>query len=118
MIVYFCVLAVLGLIHIFDAPQIFLAFNPWYAVNFFIIDKWLAFLALGSVVLAVTGSEALYSDMGHFGRGPMRLSWFGFVMPCLLLNYFGQGAMILGMGDAAAAEAIQSPFFYLAPDAL
>ena len=118
MIVYFCVLAVLGLIHIFDAPQVFLAFNPWYAVNFFIIDKWLAFLALGSVVLAVTGSEALYSDMGHFGRGPMRLSWFGFVMPCLLLNYFGQGAMILGMGDAAAAEAIQSPFFYLAPEML
>jgi KUP system potassium uptake protein len=118
MIVYFCVLAVLGLMHIFDAPQIFWALNPWYAVNFFIIDKWLAFLALGSVVLAVTGSEALYSDMGHFGRGPMRLSWFGFVMPCLLLNYFGQGAMILGMGDAAAAEAIQNPFFYLAPDAL
>jgi KUP system potassium uptake protein len=118
MIVYFCVLALLGLVHIFDAPQIFLAFNPWYAVNFFIIDKWLAFLALGSVVLAVTGSEALYSDMGHFGRGPMRLSWFGFVMPCLLLNYFGQGAMILGMGDAAAAEAIQNPFFYLAPEML
>ena len=118
MIVYFCVLAVLGLMHIFDAPQIFWALNPYHAVNFFIIDKWLAFLALGSVVLAVTGSEALYSDMGHFGRGPMRLSWFGFVMPCLLLNYFGQGAMILGMGDAAAAEAIQSPFFYLAPEVM
>jgi len=117
MIVYFVVVAALGVMHIFDAPQIFSALNPWYAVNFFIIDKWLAFLALGSVVLAVTGSEALYSDMGHFGRGPMRLSWFGFVMPCLLLNYFGQGAMILGMGDAAAAEAIQSPFFYLASEA-
>ena len=118
MIVYFCVLAVLGLMHIFDAPQIFWAIDPRYAINFFVIDKWLAFLALGSVVLAVTGSEALYSDMGHFGRGPMRLSWFGFVMPCLLLNYFGQGAMILGMGDAAAAEAIQSPFFYLAPEVM
>ena len=111
MIVYFVVIAGLGVMHIFDAPQIFWAFNPWYAINFFIIDKWLAFLALGSVVLAVTGAEALYSAMGHFGRGPMRLSWFGFVMPCLLLNYFGQGAMILGMGDAAAAEAIKSPFF-------
>jgi KUP system potassium uptake protein len=69
-------------------------------------------------VLAVTGSEALYSDMGHFGRGPMRLSWFWFVMPCLLLNYFGQGAMILGMGDATAAEAIENPFFFLAPEIL
>ena len=105
MISYFIALAVLGLMHVFDTPQIFFALNPWYAVNFFLIDKWLAFLALGSVVLAVTGSEALYSDMGHFGRGPMRLSWFGFVMPCLLLNYFGQGAMIVGMQDAAAAEA-------------
>ena len=118
MLVYFTVLAVLGLFHIVGSPEILKALNPWYAVQFFVLDKWLAFLALGSVVLAVTGSEALYSDMGHFGRGPMRLSWFGFVMPCLLLNYFGQGAMILGMGDAAAAEAIESPFFYLAPEIL
>ena len=118
MIVYFVVIAALGAMHIFDAPEVFRAVNPWYAINFFVIDKWLAFLALGSVVLAVTGSEALYSDMGHFGRGPMRLSWFGFVMPCLLLNYFGQGAMILGMGDASAAEAIRSPFFYLAPEVM
>ncbi len=118
MMVYFAVIATLGAIHIFDSPQIFYALNPWYAVQFFITDKFLAFLALGSVVLAVTGSEALYSDMGHFGRGPMRLSWFGFVMPCLLLNYFGQGAMILGMEDAAAAEAIRSPFFFLAPEYL
>ena len=118
MLVYFTVLAVLGLYHIFDSPEILKALNPWYAVQFFIIDKWLAFLALGSVVLAVTGSEALYSDMGHFGRGPMRLSWFGFVMPCLLLNYFGQGAMILALGDAAAEEAILNPFFFLAPEAL
>jgi KUP system potassium uptake protein len=116
MLVYFTVLALLGIIHIVQTPTILLAFNPWYAVQFFIVDQWLAFLALGSVVLAVTGSEALYSDMGHFGRGPMRMSWFGFVMPCLLLNYFGQGAMIMGLQDAAAAEAIQSPFFYLAPE--
>ena len=118
MLVYFTTLAVLGIIHVVQMPSVLLALNPWYAVQFFITEKWLAFLALGSVVLAVTGSEALYSDMGHFGRGPMRLSWFGFVMPCLLLNYFGQGAMILGMGDAAAAEAIESPFFYLAPEIL
>ena len=102
---------------IFGSPEILYALNPWYAVKFFITDKWFAFLALGSVVLAVTGSEALYSDMGHFGRGPMRLSWFGFVMPCLLLNYFGQGAMILGLPMAAAEEAINNPFFFLASEA-
>lgn len=118
MIVYFVVLAMLGLLHIAHSPEILWALNPWYAVQFFLVDKWLAFLALGSVVLAVTGSEALYSDMGHFGRGPMRLSWFGFVMPCLLLNYFGQGAMIVGLGDAGAAEAIENPFFFLAPEML
>ncbi len=118
MIVYFATLAVLGIAHIINSPEIFFALNPWYAVQFFITDKWLAFLALGSVVLAVTGSEALYSDMGHFGLGPMRLSWFGFVMPCLLINYFGQGAMIIGLGDASAAEAIENPFFYLAPEML
>nr|WP_237437654.1 potassium transporter Kup [Altericroceibacterium endophyticum] len=118
MIVYFCTLAVLGIIHIVQMPAILMAFNPWYAVQFFMTDKLLGFLALGSVVLAVTGSEALYADMGHFGRGPLRLSWFGFVMPCLLLNYFGQGAMILGLGDAGAAEAIENPFFVMAPEML
>ncbi len=118
MMVYFVVIATLGTIQIVGSPEILWALNPWYAVQFFITDKLLAFLALGSVVLAVTGAEALYSDMGHFGRGPMRLSWFGFVMPCLLLNYFGQGAMILGLGDAAAEEAIMSPFFFLAPEYL
>ncbi len=118
MTVYFVTIAVLGAIHIVQAPEILIALNPWYAIQFFLIDKWLAFLALGSVVLAVTGSEALYSDMGHFGRGPMRLSWFGFVMPALLLNYFGQGAMIIGMGDAQAADAIRNPFFMLAPEAM
>jgi len=117
MIIYFTTIAILGAIQIFNSPEILRAFNPWYAVQFFIVDKGLAFLALGSVVLAVTGSEALYSDMGHFGRGPMRLSWFGFVMPCLLINYFGQGAMILGLGDASAEEAILNPFFFLAPEA-
>ena len=116
MIVYFTVIASMGAWQIFQTPDILYALNPYHAVNFFLLDGWLAFLALGSVVLAVTGSEALYSDMGHFGRGPMRLSWFGFVMPCLLLNYFGQGAMIIGLPPEQAAQAIQSPFFFLADE--
>jgi KUP system potassium uptake protein len=116
MIIYFTVIAFLGVVQIILHPEILYALNPWYAVQFFITDGMLAFLALGSVVLAVTGSEALYSDMGHFGRGPMRLSWFGFVMPCLLLNYFGQGAMMVSLDAAAAAEAIQNPFFFLASE--
>ncbi len=116
MIVYFTVIAALGSWQIIQTPAILWALNPYHAVNFFVLDGWLAFLALGSVVLAVTGSEALYSDMGHFGRGPMRLSWFGFVMPCLLLNYFGQGAMVIGLPAEQAAEAIQSPFFFLASE--
>ncbi|MEP0191303.1 MAG: potassium transporter Kup [Erythrobacter sp.] len=116
MIVYFTVIAALGSWQIIQSPAILWALNPYHAVNFFVLDGWLAFLALGSVVLAVTGSEALYSDMGHFGRGPMRLSWFGFVMPCLLLNYFGQGAMIIGLPPEQAAQAIQSPFFFLASE--
>ncbi len=118
MIVYFVVIAVLGTIQIVQHPQILMALNPWYAVQFFLTDGYIAFLALGSVVLAVTGSEALYSDMGHFGRGPMRLSWFGFVMPCLLLNYFGQGAMIAAMDPAETLAAMESPFFVMAPDTL
>ncbi len=116
MIVYFTVIAALGLWQIVQTPDILWALSPHHAVNFFILDGWFAFLALGTVVLAVTGSEALYSDMGHFGRGPMRLSWFGFVMPCLLLNYFGQGAMVIGLPPEQAAEAIQNPFFFLASE--
>ncbi|MBT0668077.1 potassium transporter Kup [Novosphingobium profundi] len=118
MVAYFTVLAVLGLYHLVQMPEVLVALNPWYAVQFFLTDKILGFLALGSVVLAVTGAEALYSDMGHFGRGPMRLSWFGFVMPCLLINYFGQAAMILSLDDAQAALAMENPFFNLAPESL
>ena len=117
MILYFSVIAVLGGWQIIQTPAVLWALNPYHAVNFFMLDGWLAFLALGSVVLAVTGSEALYSDMGHFGRGPMRLSWFGFVMPCLLLNYFGQGAMIIGSPSEQAIGAIENPFFFLAAEA-
>ncbi|MBX7483896.1 potassium transporter Kup [Qipengyuania qiaonensis] len=116
MIVYFVTIAGLGLNQIVQNPDILWALNPWYAVQFFISDGAIAFFALGAVVLAVTGSEALYSDMGHFGRGPMRLSWFGFVMPCLLLNYFGQGAMIAGLPAEQAAEVVRNPFFLLASE--
>ncbi len=116
MIVYFTVIAGLGLNQIVQNPDILWALNPYYAVMFFVADGVVAFLALGAVVLAVTGSEALYSDMGHFGRGPMRLSWFGFVMPCLLLNYFGQGAMIAGLPSEQAAEVVRNPFFLLASE--
>ncbi len=118
MFVYFTVIAILGLTQIFQTPEILLALNPWYALQFFLIDGFKAFLALGSVVLAVTGSAALFADMGHFGRKPMRIAWFGFVMPALLCNYFGQGAMIIGMDEAGAAAAIQNPFFLLAPEML
>ena len=116
MIVWFLTLAGLGLNEIVQHPDILYALNPYYAVMFFITDGFVAFLALGAVVLAVTGAEALYSDMGHFGRGPMRLSWFGFVMPCLLLNYFGQGAMIANLSPEEAAVVIQNPFFLLASE--
>jgi KUP system potassium uptake protein len=116
MLVYFSVLAVLGIVHIIDYPSILAAINPWYALQFFITDKWLAFLALGSVVLAVTGAEALYADMGHFGRNPIRVGWMTFVLPALMLNYMGQGAMILSLPPAEALEAVRNPFFLLAPE--
>ena len=118
MVIYFFVIAVLGIIQIVAHPGILVALNPWYAVQFFLTDGTKAFLALGSVVLAVTGSEALFADMGHFGKKPMRIAWFGFVLPALLCNYFGQGAMILALDSAGAAEAIQNPFFILAPEFL
>jgi len=116
MFVYFTVIATLGLIQIAQSPEILYALNPWYAVQFFITDGFKAFLALGSVVLAVTGSAALFADMGHFGRKPMRMAWFGFVMPALLCNYFGQGAMIIGLDAEGAKAAIQNPFFLMAPE--
>jgi|HubBroStandDraft_5_1064220.scaffolds.fasta_scaffold10962_2 KUP system potassium uptake protein len=95
MALWFVVLAVLGLISILKAPGILVAVNPWYAVQLFAHEPWTAFVSLGSVVLAVTGCEALYADMGHFGRRPIQFAWFFFVLPSLLLNYFGQGAALL-----------------------
>ncbi len=119
MLTYFVTIAVLGASQIVHHPEIILAMiNPWYAIQFFMIDGWLAFLALGSVVLAVTGAEALYADMGHFGRRPLRISWFWFVMPALLINYMGQAAMIISLPAAEAQEVIRNPFFFLAPEQL
>ena len=90
--------------------------NPLNAVYFFTADFVRAFIAMGSVVLAVTGAEALYADMGHFGRKPIRVSWLYFVLPALLLNYMGQGAMILSAAPHEALAKVKDPFFYLAPD--
>jgi KUP system potassium uptake protein len=112
MIIYFLSIAVLGVLSIMEHPMILWAFNPWYAVDFFLLTPGQAFLALGSVVLAVTGAEALYADMGHFGRKPIRFSWLWFVLPALMLNYMGQGSLLIREGQAA----LQSPFFNLAPD--
>jgi KUP system potassium uptake protein len=111
MILWFSVLGVLGILSIAQSPHVLLALNPVYAYQFLFLDPWLSFLTLGSVVLAVTGGEALYTDMGHFGRFPIRLTWFSFVLPALVLNYFGQGALLLNN-----PQAVKSPFFLLAPE--
>ncbi len=111
MLGYFAVIATLGTLSVIKTPEVLWALLPSYAVNFFVIDGFAAFLALGSVVLAVTGAEALYADMGHFGRKPIRVSWLWFVLPALMLNYMGQGALL--MRDASA---LQSPFYLLAPE--
>lgn len=108
---WFIVLAVLGLIKIVQYPEILASVNPQYAYAFFVHNSWNSFIVLGSVFLVVTGGEALYSDLGHFGKGPIRIAWFAVVLPCLVLNYFGQGAMILH--DPAT---IKNPFFMMAPD--
>jgi len=106
MLVWFVVLALLGLTHIIAQPAILAALNPLYAVAFLLNNGWLGYLVLGAVVLAVTGAEALYADMGHFGRTPMRLAWFAVAFPALALNYFGQGALLL-----ANPAAVANPFY-------
>ena len=111
MCAWFGVLAVLGALSIVQRPEVLAALNPSYAVQFFAADPWLSFMALGAVVLAVTGGEALYTDMGHFGRFPIRVAWFGLILPALVINYFGQGALLL-----ADPTAVQNPFYLLAPD--
>ncbi len=118
MLVYFGALAVLGVLHIMARPQIIVAMiNPMNAASFFLEQPMKAFLAMGSVVLALTGAEALYADMGHFGRRPIKFAWLYFVLPALLLNYMGQGAMLLSMPAHLVGTAVRDPFFYLASDA-
>jgi KUP system potassium uptake protein len=114
MLLYFAVIATLGVMSIMQTPTVLWAFSPHYAVEFFLLDPVRAFLALGSVVLAVTGAEALYADMGHFGRNPIRVSWLFFVLPALMMNYMGQAALLARVGTPA----LESPFYLLAPEAL
>lgn len=111
MLVWFMVLAILGVSGIMKNPEVLHALNPAYAVEFFVHYKSVSFFALGAVVLAITGVEALYADMGHFGKVPIRLAWFSVVLPSLALNYFGQGALLL-----SDPKAIKNPFFLLAPE--
>ena len=114
MLVYFVAIALLGVVSIAKTPLILQALLPSHALGFFLSEPMRAFLALGSVVLAVTGAEALYADMGHFGRNPIKISWLFFVLPALLLNYMGQGALLIREG----AGALHNPFYLLAPDGL
>jgi KUP system potassium uptake protein len=111
MVLWFAVISVLGLAAIVKAPQVLLALSPTYGLALFVQEPWTAFVSLGSVVLAVTGCEALYADMGHFGRFPIRFAWLAIALPALLLNYFGQGAALL-----LHPEAAHFAFYALAPD--
>ena len=110
-IVWFAVLAILGVSQIVTHPEILLAINPYYALTFMWNNPGTTFIILGAVVLCVTGAEALYADLGHFGKKPIRLAWFSVVMPSLVLNYFGQGALLL-----SNPEAVKNPFYLMAPD--
>jgi KUP system potassium uptake protein len=113
MVVWFACIALLGAGGIAREPDVLLALNPWYAVDFFIRDGVQGFLILGAVVLVLTGGEALYADMGHFGKRPIRLAWFCMVLPALMLNYFGQGALLL-----KEPETVSNPFYALVPPGL
>ncbi len=113
MLVWFLAIGLMGLYQVIENPQIFAAINPLYAIRFMGEHALQGFIVLGAVFLVLTGAEALYADMGHFGIKPIRMGWFLFVMPCLLLNYFGQGAMFL-----SHPENITNPFFLMVPDAL
>lgn len=113
MIVWFLTLAVLGAMHINDDPTVMYAMNPVYGISFLLNHGVIGLVILGSVFLAVTGGEALYADLGHFGRKPIQSAWFFFVLPCLLINYFGQGALVL-----ANPAAIENPFYKMAPEGM
>ena len=111
MMFWFAAIAAAGIWQIGQSPKVLLAFNPWYGVNFLLHHGIIGFYTLGAVFLVVTGAEALYADLGHFGRGPIRIAWLVIVLPALLLNYFGQGALVL-----ANPKAVENPFFLLFPD--
>ncbi|MDN3544988.1 MAG: potassium transporter Kup [Roseateles asaccharophilus] len=111
MLVWFSSLALLGLPQVMANPEVLAAMNPAHALRFCLEYRWIAFVALGAVVLVVTGGEALYADLGHFGKRPIRIAWYGIVMPALVINYFGQGALLL-----KDPSAIKNPFYLIAPD--
>ena len=113
MVLWFLCLGLLGLFQLVQHPDVLVALNPWFGASFIIRHDKIAFLTLGAVVLAVTGAEALYADMSHFGRRPIRISWMFFVLPCLLLNYYGQGALVISHPNTA-----DNPFYKLAPHVL
>jgi KUP system potassium uptake protein len=110
-LVWFAAIAVLGISHIISNPVVLKALSPYYALRFMYFNPGTTFIILGAVVLCVTGAEALYADLGHFGKKPIRLAWFAVVMPALTLNYFGQGALLL-----AHPEAVKNPFFLMGPE--
>jgi KUP system potassium uptake protein len=121
MLAWFLVIAVLGVKGIASEPHVLLAINPWYAVSLAVREPFMTFLLLGFVVLVITGGEALYADIGHFGIGPVRLAWYSFVAPALALNYFGQGALVLAhchAADDSFISTIANPFYALVPGAL
>jgi KUP system potassium uptake protein len=111
LLIWFCTLALLGVVQVVQNPVVLKAINPWYAFEFFYKNGWRGYALLGGVFLVMTGGEALYADLGHFGKKPIRVVWFTLVLPCLLLNYFGQGAYLL-----TNPGAIVNPFYMLAPD--
>jgi len=110
MVVWFLAIGLMGLLPMLEHPEVLKAVSPYYAVQFAVVHYQLAFVTLGAVFLCVTGAEALYADMGHFGKRPIRIAWFGLVMPCLVLNYFGQGALVL-----AHPTMVENPFFLMMP---
>jgi KUP system potassium uptake protein len=111
MVLWFAILAALGAAAIIENPSVLAAINPLYAFNFLQGNSVLGFFALGAVVLCITGAEALYADMGHFGARPIQYAWLGYVLPALLINYFGQGALLL-----ADPSTVENPFYLLAPE--
>lgn len=110
-VVWFSVLAVGGIVHLVINPEVLVAVNPWYGIRFLLRHGLIGLTVLGLVFLAVTGAEALYADLGHFGRKPIQMAWFGLILPALTLNYFGQGALVL-----QHPEALENPFYLLYPD--